>query len=76
MSMSDELREELQTVRGVGDAKADEIIAIVKANSVDSDVQNHLEQAIDHLDEAEATGNDHYRRYAEKYIRRAYKGDE
>ena len=74
--MSDELREELQTVRGVGDAKADEIMAIVKANSVDSDVQTLLEQAIDHLDEAEETGNDHYRRYAEKYVRRAYKGDE
>jgi len=70
--MSDELREQLQTVNGVGDAKADEIMGIIEPIRVDPNVKDYLQEAIDYLDEADETGNEHYRKYAEKYIRRAY----
>ena len=67
MSMSDELREELQTVRGVGDAKADEILEIVESNSVDSTVEDNLRSAWDYYQDGQYS-------YAEKFLRRAIEG--
>jgi len=61
--MSD-LREELQTISGIGPAKAKEIINIVEEHNTDDELAEQVRQAWDYYDDGQ-------RRYAGKYLKRA-----
>lgn len=69
--MAEELTDELRTIDGVGEARAEEIVAIVDDHRDDQDddldvddVRDLLESALDYHE-----NGDH--QYAEKFVRRA-----
>lgn len=61
----EELRDALTEIRGVGDATAEEILAVLDDHGADDDVATLIEEAHDH----HAAGE---HQYAAKYVRRAH----
>lgn len=57
------LEEELQEIRGIGEAKASEIVDIVEDHEDDSEAQELVQEAIGYLDAGHPG-------YAKKYLRR------
>jgi hypothetical protein len=67
--MSDDLRDALTDIRGVGDAKADEIMTVFDEyeRGVPDEVRSDLEAAYDYYQEGQYS-------YAGKFLRRAVEG--
>jgi len=63
--MSD-LESDLKDIRGIGDAKAEEIIAVVEDyNGTDDELTENIKQAWDYYQDGQES-------YAGKFLRRAY----
>lgn len=63
------LEDELMEIRGIGEAKADEVLDVLEAHekSVESEVAENIKSAWDYYDAG-------YESYAGKFLKRAYEG--
>lgn len=62
--MADDLHAALTEIEGIGDARADEVLAVLDSHDGNSDVVGLLEQAAEHHDDGRHA-------YAAKYVHEA-----